>query len=368
MLSLLINFLNTLNFYSMKNLLIAGLALALSMTAFTACKNDPSKKNPSTTEVAVAGTKYICPMNCEKGKTYDQPGSCPVCHMDLEPMKAEVAANKAEYFTAFMANPSQLEAGKPAMLSFTPKIKGNESAPVPLDLVHEKKMHLILVSDDLSWFDHIHPEYQASGAYDIKVLGKGQNYTTGRGHDETRFDAGGKYWAFADFKPLGALNQVNKTELNVAGSPAKTVAYTQPKMTSTVDGYTLTMEAGHGATGFTTGSLQHIPVTIKQGGKVVDPATFENYLGEKAHLVMVEVASKEFIHTHPSSEGGKLDVHTTFAKPGMYRGWLQFQTGGKVHTADFVLKVEEGTVGATGNEKHDHDHDAQHKAGEAHTH
>lgn len=285
-------------------------------------------------------------MNCEKGKTYDQPGSCPVCHMNLEPMKAEVAANTAEYFTAFAANPAQLEAGNPAVLSFTPKIKGNESAPVPLDLVHEKKMHLILVSDDLSWFDHIHPEYQANGAYDIKVLGKGVPFANGRNHDETRFDAGGKYWAFTDFKPTGGLNQVNKTEINVAGTPAKAILYTQPKVITTVDGYTLSMEVGHGRTGIAAGSPQHIHVTVKKDGKPVDPATFENYLGEKAHLVLVETTSKEFIHTHPSAGGGQLEINTTFAQPGTYRGWLQFQTAGKVHTADFVVNVTDGQAGA----------------------
>ena len=336
----------------MKNMLIAGLALALSVMAFNACKHDHSKQNTPTTEAAAPGTKYICPMNCEKGKTYDQPGTCPVCNMNLEPVKAETEANKAEYFTAFTANPAQLEAGKAGMMSFTPKIKGNEGAPVPLDLVHEKKMHLILVSDDLSWFDHIHPEFSASGSYDIKVLARGENFANGRGHNETRFEAGGKYWAFTDYKPTGGLNQVNKTELNVAGAPAKAVAYPQAKMTTTVDGYTLTMEAGHGGAGFTTGSQQHIPVTIKQGGKAVDPATFENYLGEKAHLVLVEVTSKEFVHTHPSAEGGKLDIHTTFAKPGTYRGWLQFQTGGKVHTADFVVQVTEGQAASGGHDGH----------------
>ncbi len=336
----------------MKNIIIAALALVLSALAFAACKNDHSK-HQSQAAAAAPGTKYICPMNCEKGKTYDQPGSCPVCHMDLEPMKAEVEANKAEYFTAFAATPAQLEAGKPALLSFTPKIKGNETAPVPLDLVHEKKMHLILVSDDLSWFDHIHPEYSASGSYDIKALGKGENFTNGRGHNETRFEAGGKYWAFADFKPSGGLNQVNKIALDVAGTPAKTIAYTQPKLTATADGFTITMEGGHEGTGFTAGSQQHIPVTIKKGGKTVDPATFENYLGEKAHLVLVEIASKEFVHTHPMAADGKLDIHTTFAQAGTYRGWLQFQTDGKVHTADFVVQVGESSSDA-GHEGHHH--------------
>jgi hypothetical protein len=28
-------------------------------------------------------TKYQCPMNCEGNKTYNQPGECPVCNMEL---------------------------------------------------------------------------------------------------------------------------------------------------------------------------------------------------------------------------------------------------------------------------------------------
>ncbi len=332
----------------MKNILITGLALVLSLVVFSACKNNQSKK----VEAAAPGAKYICPMNCEKGKTYDQPGVCPVCHMDLEPTNAEVEANKAEYFTAFAANPVQLEAGKPAMLSFTPKIKGAESAPVPLDLVHEKKMHLILVSDDLSWFDHIHPEYQASGAYDIKVLGKGENFTNGRGHNETRFDAGGKYWAFTDFKPLGGLNQVNKTELNVAGTAAKAIAYTQPKMTTAVDGYTVVFD-GHGAS-LAAGAPVHLHINISEKGKRLSPSNIENYLGAKAHVVMIETTTKEFLHVHPEAVGEELEMSTTFAKPGIYRGWLQFQTNGKVHAADFVLNVEAGKAGEAGHEGHNH--------------
>jgi hypothetical protein len=30
---------------------------------------------------------YQCPMDCEKGKTYDKEGSCPVCKMDLKKKK-----------------------------------------------------------------------------------------------------------------------------------------------------------------------------------------------------------------------------------------------------------------------------------------
>ena len=30
---------------------------------------------------------YSCPMDCEKGKVYEEPGICPVCEMDLTEVK-----------------------------------------------------------------------------------------------------------------------------------------------------------------------------------------------------------------------------------------------------------------------------------------
>jgi hypothetical protein len=261
--------------------------------------------------------------------------------MDLEAIKTSVEANTATYQTAFASTPATLEAGKPAMLSFTPKIVGDDAAQVPLDLVHEKKMHLILVSEDLSWFDHLHPEYQASGAYDIKVLGKGENFTNGRGHSETRFDAGGKYLAFTDYKPVGGLNQVNKTEITVAGNAAKPMTYTQPKLATSVDGFSINFDA-KGAV-VAAGTPASIQIGISEKGKKITPDMIENYLGAKAHIILIETTTKDFVHVHPEAVAEGLEMSTTFAKPGLYRGWLQFQTNGKVHTADFAMKVEAGS-------------------------
>lgn len=41
-----------------------------------------NENKQDTTHVAAA--VYQCPMDCEHGKTYDKPGQCPVCGMDLE--------------------------------------------------------------------------------------------------------------------------------------------------------------------------------------------------------------------------------------------------------------------------------------------
>ena len=37
----------------------------------------------------MAEARYQCPMKCEGDKTYDKPGKCPVCKMDLKKVEGE---------------------------------------------------------------------------------------------------------------------------------------------------------------------------------------------------------------------------------------------------------------------------------------
>ncbi len=372
----------------MKNMLIAGLVLVLSIVVFSACKND--HKTASAVQTVDANASYVCPMHpditgkagdkCSKCGMYLEPAkvdanaayACPMhpevtgkmgdkcskCGMDLEPVKAN-AATANQYKMAFSSNPGTLEVGKAATLSFKPEIVGMANAAVPLDLHHEKKIHLIVVSKDLAWFDHIHPDYQADGSYQIKMLGKGDKFTNGRGHNEMMFEGGGDYVLFADYMPTGASGQLERIPLAVSGTPYKPVTFSKEKLTSTVDGYTVTLQPNGGK--FLTNNQMHIEGTVMQGGKAVPAESFENYLGAKAHVVVIHSDTKEYLHVHPDVAAGKLDLHATFEQPGIYRGWLQFQTGGKVHTADFVFNVAEGKPGEAG-------HDHEHGAGDGHSH
>jgi hypothetical protein len=68
--------------------IIIQLCLPIVLMA-TACNNSGSTEKKADSQIQPAGdsTKnavYQCPMDCEKGKTYEQPGKCPVCEMDLE--------------------------------------------------------------------------------------------------------------------------------------------------------------------------------------------------------------------------------------------------------------------------------------------
>jgi len=74
----------------MKKIVVGIVFVCAIGISFTSCKE--GEKEVKKVEV-VKGKKnavtdvYQCPMDCEKGKTYDKAGSCPVCKMDLKKKK-----------------------------------------------------------------------------------------------------------------------------------------------------------------------------------------------------------------------------------------------------------------------------------------
>jgi hypothetical protein len=65
---------------------IKSIIILATASLLWACGHSDSKSNKTTpgsdsTQVAAV---YQCPMDCEKGKTYEKEGKCPVCGMDLE--------------------------------------------------------------------------------------------------------------------------------------------------------------------------------------------------------------------------------------------------------------------------------------------
>lgn len=323
----------------MKKLLLGLTVVIATGIISVSCNNNASTKEATVDSTAHAHS-FRCPMNCENGKTYDKEGSCPVCGMHLE--HYDGTDNGLAYKMEYASSPTQLAAGATATLTFTPKAIGNESEAVPLDVQHEKKIHLIIVSDDLSYFEHIHPEYQADGSYKITVMEKSKPYSNGPGSNETRFDYGGNYTLFADYLPSGSSHQVEKVAFTVTGTPKSPVVFNKEKLSGSSDNFSVNLKASSDK--LITGAQMHIAGVLMKDGKEVDVNTLENYLGAKAHMVVVSLTDKEYLHVHPDVSGGKFDLHTTFKKSGIYRGWIQFKSNGKVHTIDIVMDVKEGSA------------------------
>ena len=86
----------------MKRKILTGV-LILSFGLFiTSCKENKESTEEVKTEKhehgdsdkemkksEIAAAEYQCPMKCEADKTYHEPGSCPVCKMDLKEVKKD---------------------------------------------------------------------------------------------------------------------------------------------------------------------------------------------------------------------------------------------------------------------------------------
>jgi len=82
-----------------RSIFFITLSVIISLTLPSCGKNDKSEQNTENNiqssedkadnsdtvdqSEVVHEDRYICPMDCEKGKTYAEKGKCPVCKMDL---------------------------------------------------------------------------------------------------------------------------------------------------------------------------------------------------------------------------------------------------------------------------------------------
>jgi hypothetical protein len=226
-----------------------------------------------------------------------------------------------------------------AKLTVPDAIAPNQSVPLAIniqdsagkpvgnfDIFQEKLMHLIVVSDDLEFFSHIHPKYNDQAQFDL----------------ETSLPKPGKYTLFSDYKPTGDAERVSLMQLSVTGNQA-----TPAKIDES-----LTKSFGKTKVNFSTDQEQikaNEPVTLKFDLK--DTASnalikdLQPYLGKTGHLVIVKqsnpLTSENYIHAH-ASEGtslGKVDFQTQFPEPGKYKLWGQFNRNGEIVTADFWVDV-----------------------------
>ena len=341
--------------YAVRVLLGVGLALLLLGSGIAAA-NSPGTSNPPTPATVALEGSYSCPMHAEvAGKAGDR---CPKCGMNLQPkseatssvyacpMHPEVTGKAGDdcpkcgmeleakggatapggIGMRFTTEPAAgLKPNQAVNLIMTPVSKEQPDTQIGLDVEHEKKIHLIIVSDDLSWFDHIHPEEESDGSY--RVMEK--------------FPAPGRYTLFADYKPTGGDHLVDALKVTVEGTPAPAKRYGSDRLTSDAgDGFTAVLSSEGGP--LVAGQPVHLEGKILKNGKELDVNGLEDYLGAKAHMVVVSLDDKEYLHVHPGVEGSSFDLHTTLEKPGVYRGWLQFQSAGKIYTTDFVFNVGKG--------------------------
>lgn len=270
------------------------------------------------------------------------------------------ATNEPAYSLDFNTEPGKITANESGLLVFT--VKDSKGSIVrDLQIVHEKPMHLLIVSTDLAEFYHVHPEPSPDGSYRVQHV----------------FPNGGDYKLYADFTPSNAKQVVERVDLKVAGPErAKAPLIPDTGFEKSVDGLEVVMKPD-GILEARKDVMLNFHAFDAASGK---PATdLQNYLGELAHFVIISEDLVDFVHAHPMSKGepagamkmngdaekahnadghshssetkdpGKpsasaVSAHTSFPRAGLYKLWAQFQRGGSIITVPFIVNVAAGNT------------------------
>lgn len=254
-----------------------------------------------------------CPMHA--GVTATQDNSCSTCGMDLKLGQQE---NTDQYQVQLTTLPEIIEAGYPVRLTFS--IKKNKEL-VQLDISHEIKIQVMVVSEDLNWFQHILPVQQTDGTYAVTQT----------------FHNGGKYLLYTDIKAFGMEQVLHMLEIEAMGYYMKSRDIITNKGISYSEPYSIILE---NVEDFETGRMQPVRITVQKDGKKLKHDEVEQYLGASARIFMIRKTDKDFVHIHPvPHQHFPIYAEVNIQKAGIYKMWVQFKIHGKLHIADFNINI-----------------------------
>lgn len=196
---------------------------------------------------------------------------------------------------------------------------------------HDKELHLIVASSDLTTYRHLHPERAADGTWSTPV----------------ELPEAGGYRVFADFTPdvKNAEGVTLGADLAVSGD-ASPEALPDAERTVTVDGYEVTLDGA-----LRPGAGSELKLEVEKDGEPV--TDLQPYLGAYGHLVALRAGDLAYLHVHPNGEPGdgrtkpgpEVSFTATAPSKGAYRLFLDFRHEGKVRTAAFTVHAGGATAG-----------------------
>jgi hypothetical protein len=298
-------------------------------------------------ENADEATAWVCPMHGDY--TMDVAGKCPRCGMNL--IRA-APFDVRDYQLDFRTEPTAAKAGRTIRMFFKFRHPGTGDVVTNFEIVHEKRFHLFVISQDMEFFQHIHPVEQTDGTWTIDIV----------------LPKAGYYKVLSDILPSGGASQFIARALVTAGydgdlegDSAHLVADTN--LTKHVEDITATVT--YDPPEFLVGLYGHINFFLadtKTGRPVTD---LQTYLGAFGHTLIMSEDMEDYVHSHPldilampDDDGGPpqflippdadLEVirggpEVTFEglmpKPGRYRAWTQFRRNDRIRTFALTFNV-----------------------------
>jgi hypothetical protein len=288
---------------------LSALAIALCTLQRPALALSPV---PTPAAPAQARTQYWCPMHPDVRS--ETRGVCPICGMKL------------------VAMPPVRFGSYPVDLRATPTVSGvrlrlavtNPSTHAIVrrfETVHERTMHVFVVSEGLDFFAHEHAVLQRDGVFMLDLS----------------LPQRGAYMAIAEFLPVGGTPQTFQQTFTTGESFARRPAPTPDAAPKTVDGMRISIDPSS----LKSGEIGKLTFRVEDAASAAPVTDLEPYLGASAHLLIVPVDLTEAIHGHPTADekGPVLAFAPLIPRNGRYKLWLQIQRRGIVSTAPFVIDV-----------------------------
>ncbi|MER6950296.1 hypothetical protein ABT294_40390 [Nonomuraea sp. NPDC000554] len=231
-----------------------------------------------------------------------------------------------------------VEPGKQTDFRFS--VTGPDGRPVTAYQVeHEKKLHFIVVSRDLTSFQHLHPQMGSDGLWSIPLT----------------LPEAGAYRVFADFRPEGGTGLTLGADV-YAGGGFRPKPLPAVSRTAEVDGYTVTLDGD-----LVPGRTSKLTLKVSKDGRPV--TDLQPYLAAYGHLVALRNGDLAYLHVHPDGEPGdgktpsgpEITFYAEVPSGGDYRLFLDFQHGGTVRTAAFTARTVQAPSGEAPAEV-DHGH------------
>lgn len=296
--------------------------------------NAPPTSASRTLEVVKQTDEYTCSMHPEVRTNV--PGKCPKCSMTLVPVTPAITDDFNLKLECFPKAPKPNEKVRLRFAVFNPKTREQVKQ---FHITHDKLFHLFIVSQDMSEFQHIHPNLEPDGSFTI----------------ETVLTRAGNYKIYSDLYPSEGAPQVLQQNLVTAGYTNDLLggqARLTPdaSLTRIADGMKI--------------ELKVEPFKIIAGQPFVlkyhltDSKTSQPirdlipYLGAWGHTLILSEDQSDYIHSHPeevvpdSADKSKLrggpdaTFNALLPRPGNYRIWSQFQRGDTLTTVSFTVRAE----------------------------
>lgn len=200
---------------------------------------------------------------------------------------------------------------------------------------HGKELHLIVASQDLTTYRHLHPTRAKDGTWSTPV----------------ELPEAGGYRVFADFKPADAKEGMTLgADLAVAGTYVPR-SLPEPSRKASVDGYEVSLKGE-----LKPGKAADVTLDVEKNGKPV--TDLQPYLGSYGHLVALRSGDLAYLHVHPTGEPGDgrtkpgpgVSFAATAPSGGAYRLFLDFKHEGEVRTAAFTVYAGAGAGAGAGGE------------------